>query len=63
MSVLTTATAQTHTGVLIRCLLDELAFIQSPQYTAVHTTDEIAAAEHEVWEAIADAATRSEVQS
>ena len=62
MSTVTTATAHTHTGVLIRCLLDELAFIHSPLYTAVHTTDEIAAAEREVWEAITDAATRGEVQ-
>lgn len=57
MSTLTTATADTETGLLIRDLLDELAFVRSEPYRAVHTAAEAEAAEVGVWEAIADVAT------
>ncbi|TLW89247.1 hypothetical protein FFT09_22740 [Saccharomonospora piscinae] len=57
MSTLTTATADTEIGRLIRDLLDQLDLVHSPLYRAVHTDAEIAAAETGLWEAIADAAT------
>lgn len=60
MNVLTTATADRDTGVWIRFLLRELAFVRSPLFTEFHTAVEAEAAERGVWDAIADAAARPE---
>ena len=57
MSTLTTATADTEVGRRIRALLDELSFVRSESYRAVHTAIEVETAEADVWAAIADAAT------
>jgi len=54
---LTTATANTDTGRLLRSLLAHLAEIHQPTYEAGHSTAEIESDEQATWEAIADAAT------